>query len=59
MTAGTPSVKYSYREESLNAGTAAHLDRKETKNDAGEMTDNERSQWDLKAHNWLLTEEEI
>lgn len=42
MTAGTPSVKCSYREESLNAGTTVHLDRRETKSDAGEMTDNKR-----------------
>ena len=42
MTASTPSVEESCREESLNAGTAVHSDGKETKSDAGEMTDNKR-----------------
>lgn len=36
------SVKESWKEKSLNAGIAVYLDKRETKSDAGEMTDNKR-----------------
>lgn len=36
------SVKQSWKEESLNAGIAEHWDKRETKNNAGGMTDNKR-----------------
>lgn len=42
LTALTPWVKESWREESQNAGIAVRLDRRETRSNAGEMTDNKR-----------------
>lgn len=38
----TETVKESWKEESLNDAIAEHRDKRETKNDAGEMTDNKR-----------------